>query len=277
MKKIQEITDYIENNSTEIIENIDQESVDVYNFLKTEFKKSNVNENYLFQFVFRSFYRIDNAGLTPEFKKEYFKILEQNRNEKQFDFEKVLRGLYSFPNRKGQNTLQFSFATKMLNTIDDKMPIYDSEVAKMFSMSRPYQSEFEIKLDKYLDQLEKIQNGYDKIINQNLLPETIGLFDQVFKDNKLSEMKKLDFIFWSAGKTTTRLTKKGDDGFHTLEELDEIDRKIKTNAQQKNWGKKQLFSTLIWYTSSLSSWIRKTDSLSFFNWFFSIYLGNTET
>jgi hypothetical protein len=44
----------------------------------------------------------------------------------------------------------------------------------------------------------------------------------------------LDFIFWSAGKTTTRLTKKGDDGFHTLEELDEIDRKIKTNAQQKN-------------------------------------------
>jgi hypothetical protein len=233
MKKIREITDWIENNSTEIIENIDQESVDVYNFLKTEFKKSNINENYLFQFVFRSFYRIDNAGLTPEFKKEYFKILEQNRNEKQFDFEKVLRRLYSFPNRKGQNTLQFSFATKMFNTIDDIMPIYDSEVAKMFSMSRPYQSEFEIKLDKYLDQLDKIQNGYEQIINQNLLPETIGLFDQVFKDNKLSEMKKLDFIFWSAGKIKTKFTKKGDDGFHTIEELDEIDRKIKTNAQHR--------------------------------------------
>lgn len=203
MKKIREITDWIENNSTEIIENIDQESVDVYNFLKTEFRKSNINKNYLFQFVFRSFYRIDNAGLTPEFKKEYFRILEQNRNEKQFDFEKVLRRLYSFPNRKGQNTLQFSFATKMFNTIDDIMPIYDSEVAKMFSMSRPYQSEFEIKLDKYLDQLDKIQNGYEQIINQNLLPETIGLFDQVFKDNKLSEMKKLDFIFWSAGKIKT--------------------------------------------------------------------------
>ena len=232
MKKIREISDWIEKHSTEIIENIDQESVDVYNFLKTEFKKSNVNENHFFQFVFRSFYRIDNAGLTPEFKKEYFKILEQNRNEKQFDFEKVLRRLYSFPNRKGQNTLQFSFATKMFNTIDDIMPIYDSEVAKMFSMSRPYQLEFEIKLDKYLDQLDKIQNGYEQIINQNLLPETIGLFDQVFKDNKLSEMKKLDFIFWSAGKVKTRLTKKGDDGFHTIEELDEIDRKIKTNAQQ---------------------------------------------
>ncbi len=203
MKKIQEITNWIEDNSTEIIENIDQESVDVYNFLKSEFKKSNVTENYLFQFVFRNFYRIDNAGLTPEFKKEYFKILEQNRNEKQFDFKKVLRRLYSFPNRKGQNTLQFSFATKMFHTINDMMPIYDNEVAKMFSMSRPYQSEFEIKLDKYLDQLDKIQNAYEQIIDQALLPKTIGLFDQVFKDNKLSEMKKLDFIFWSAGKIKT--------------------------------------------------------------------------
>jgi hypothetical protein len=46
-------------------------------------------------------------------------------------------------------------------------------------------------------------------------------------------MKKLDFIFWSAGKVKTRLTKKGDDGFHTIEELDEIDRKIKTNAQHR--------------------------------------------
>lgn len=210
MEKIREISDWIENHSTEIIGNIDQESIDVYHFIKSEFKKSDVNENHLFQFVFRSFYRIDNAGLTPEFKKEYFKILEQYRNEKQFDFEKVLRRLFSFPNRKGQNTLQFSFVTKMFNTIDDIMPIYDSEVAKIFSLSRPYQSEFEIKLDKYLDQLDKIKIGYEQIIEQNLLPKTIGLFDQVFKDNKLPEMKKLDFIFWSAGKIRTKINKKGD-------------------------------------------------------------------
>lgn len=203
-----EIAEWIEKHSTEIIKSIDQESVDVYNFLKKQFNESNVKENYLFQFVFRSFYRIDNAGLTPEFKKEYFEILEENRNKKQFDFEKVLRRLYSFPNRKGQNTLQFSFATKMFNTIDDMMPIYDSEVAKMFSMSRPYQSEFEVKLDKYLDQLDKIQNGYEQIISKNIIPKTIGLFDQNFKDNKLSEMKKLDFIFWSAGKIKKRLEKK---------------------------------------------------------------------
>ena len=207
MKDINEISEWIENHSTEIIRNIEQESVDVYNFLKKEFYESNVNENYLFQFVFRSFYRIDNAGLTPEFKKEYFKILEENRNEKQLDFEKVLRRLYSFPNRKGQNTLQFSFVTKMSNTINDVTPIYDSEVAKMFSMSRPYQSDFEIKLKKYLVQIDKIKKGYQKITEQNLLPKTVGLFDRELKNNNLSEMKKLDFIFWSAGKLKTLMAK----------------------------------------------------------------------
>lgn len=233
MEKIREISNWIDNHSIEILKNIDQESVDVYNFLKKEFNKSNVNENYLFQFVYRSFYRIDNAGLTPEFKKEYFKILEQYRNEKQFDFETVLRRLFSFPNRKGQKTLQFSFVTKLFNTIDDSMPIYDSEVAKIFSLSRPYQSEFEIKLDKYLDQFEIIQKGYEQIIEQNLLPITISLFDQVFKDNNLSEIKKLDFIFWSAGKIKTVMNKKGDDGFLTIEEIDEIDRKMQKGYEKR--------------------------------------------
>ncbi len=227
MNKITEITEWIEMHSTEIIENIDRESVDVYNFLKKEFNKSNVNTNYLFQFVFKSFYKVDNAGLTPEFKKEYFEILEENRNKKHFDLEKVSCRLFSFPNRKEQDTLQFSFVTKLFSTIDDKMPIYDSKAAKMFSLSRPYQIEFEIKLDKYLDQLDIIQNGYQQITEQNLLPKTIGLFDREFKNNKLSEMKKLDFIFWSAGKIKTIITTKGDDGFHTMEELNEID--MKTN------------------------------------------------
>jgi len=220
MKNIVEISDWIENNSNEIIENIEQESIDVYNYLKTEFLNSNVNENYLFQFIFRSFYRIDNAGLTPEFKTEYFKILEQNRNEKEFDFEKVLSRLYLFPNRKGQNTLQFSFVTKLFNTIDNSMLIYDSEVARMFSQSRPYQKEFDVKLNKYLNQLNIIQNGYKEVIKSNLLPKTSELFDRKFLNNELSEMKKLDFVFWSAGKIKAKVNKIGDDRFHSFEEFD---------------------------------------------------------
>ena len=200
MNKIEDISYWIENYSSEIIENLEQESIDVYRFLKTEFENSDVTKNLLFQFVFRSYYRMDNAGLTPEFKHEYFKILEENRNEKQFDFKKILKRLYLIQNRKGQNTLQFSFATKLFNTIDDTLPIYDSEVAKMFSLSRPYQSDFDIKLNKYLEQFDIIKNGYVQILKSNLIPKTNKLFDKQFANHGLTETKKLDFIFWSAGK-----------------------------------------------------------------------------
>lgn len=204
MEKIKAISNWIENYSTEIIENIEQESIDVYNFLKSEFQTSNVKDNYLFQFIFRSFYRLDNAGLSKKFKIEYFQILENYRSEKVFDFNFILTKLYQIPNRKGQNTFQFSFTTKMANTIDHSMPIYDSEVAKMFSFKKPYQNTFEIKLDKYLQQLQEIKNGYTIILEQNLVPKTLQLFDQTFENNKLTEMKKLDFIFWSGGKLKSK-------------------------------------------------------------------------
>ena len=90
MRPINEIAEWINKYSNKIIENIEQESVDVFNFLKTEYSKSDVTKNYLFQFVFRSFFRLDNAGLTPEFKTEYFELLEKTRNAKQFNFEIIL-------------------------------------------------------------------------------------------------------------------------------------------------------------------------------------------
>lgn len=207
MQKINSISNWIENHSTEIIKNIEQESIDVYVFLQNEFSNSNINKNHLFQFVYRSFYRLDNAGLTTEFKKEYFQILEKNRDKTIFDFKSVLQSLSKFPNRKGQNTFQFSFTTKMANTIDNSMPIYDSEVARMFSLTRPYQTDFETKILKLSEQFEQIKKGYESILEQNLLPKTIELFDQTFKNNQLSEMKKMDFIFWSAGKIKLRLSK----------------------------------------------------------------------
>lgn len=200
MNEIREIANLIEQYSVEIISNLERESIDVYQFLKEGFENSDVTQNYLFQFVFRSFYRIDNAGLTPEFKKEYFKIMEQNRNEKQFDFKRVFKRLYILPDRKGQNTLQFSFVTKLFSIIDNTLPVYDSKVAEMFSFSKPYQSDFDIKVERFLIQYEVIKRSYTEISNLNLIPKAGKLFDLSFANHGLTETKKLDFIFWSAGK-----------------------------------------------------------------------------
>jgi hypothetical protein len=202
----EEIIYVIENNAQAIVDNILKESIDVYSFLKTEFENSNVTENYLFQFVYRSFYRLDNAGLTDQFKKDYFNILQSYRQLDNFDFSTILTRLYNIQNHQGQNTFQFSFVTKMQNTIYNDRPIYDSEVARVFSFRQPKQGiKFDDKLTFYLNQLEIIRNTYASLIANKNIQNVINSFDTKFYGNNLGEIKKLDFIFWAAGKVIRKL------------------------------------------------------------------------
>lgn len=201
MRTTEEIIHVINNNAQAIVDNISNESIDVYNFLKTQFDNANVTENYLFQFVYRSFYRLDTAGLTTQFKTEYFNILQEYRQLDNFDFSIILQRLFTITNHQGQNTFQFSFVTKMQNTIRNDRPIYDSEIAEVFSFRRPRQNlVFDDKLNIFLEQLTIIDDTYNTLIqNQNLI-EIIALFDNKFANHNLQTIKIFDFIFWSAGK-----------------------------------------------------------------------------
>jgi len=113
----------------EILANLNQESIDVYKFLQAEFSKGDVTKNHLFQFVYRSFYRLDNAGLTPEFKMRYFELMESSRGKQPFDIEIILCELEKFPRikekKKGEEkgSFQFSFATKLIKPKSRRLPI----------------------------------------------------------------------------------------------------------------------------------------------------------
>ena len=96
------MTEYIVKEITEnldkIFANVDRESIEVYRFLKSEYEKGNILDNYLFQFVYRSFYRLDSAGLSEKIKTRYFELL----SEKQNDLEIILSELYDYPHPKRQ-------------------------------------------------------------------------------------------------------------------------------------------------------------------------------
>lgn len=200
------ITDYINGNAAAIIDNLEHESIKVYSYLTEKFNNTDATKDLPFQFMYRSFYRLDNAGLTPAFKTAYFEILQTERATSQPDLKAILERLRHYHNRKGQENVQFSFLTKLANTINNNYPIYDSEVARVFGYSRPTDRDFNIKVGKYLKQFDHIKHSYEQIVSAGLLSQTIVLFDIKFNDHDLSPMKRLDFIFWSAGK----LQKKAD-------------------------------------------------------------------
>lgn len=191
----------------EILNKFDRESIDVYNFLISEFQKSDVTKNYFFQFVFRSYYRLDNAGLTTEFKSRFFELMEENRNNKSVEIEDLLRELEKYPRIKeikkeeDKGSFQFSFATKLINTIDPTYPIYDSKVSKAIigTVYNP-SGNFARKLEVYRARHEVIRNTYSYILESKSFSDLFSSFDNSFPDNGLSDLKKLDFIFWSYGK-----------------------------------------------------------------------------
>jgi hypothetical protein len=205
-KKVQlsTITTWIESNTGSILENL-KESIAVYNFLQARFQqKEDVTKDLLFQFVFRSFYSLDNAGLGAPFKTRYFELMEECRDSPSFNFASVLRPLYDIETLKGKNTFQFSFVTKMLSTIDPQRPVYDREVARMFGYTQLPGGEFADKFKIYLDRYQHIEDSYRQILSDNLLPATFSAFDEAFPQHDLSDVKRLDFIFWAAGKVKAK-------------------------------------------------------------------------
>jgi hypothetical protein len=205
MRSKAEIVDIIKTKEKNVIDNLEHESIDVYNFLQTEFKKQAVDQNYLFQFVYRSFYRLDNAGLSKEFKDTYFRIMEECRNQTVDDLTEIIMRLYQIKRLKGDNSVQFSFATKLMNTIQPDYPIYDSEVATVFNFPTDCIGDLDKRIGRYIGQHATIIETYREIIQDNLLKSSIDMFDDKFKNNRLSSNKKLDFIVWSTGKLLKKI------------------------------------------------------------------------
>jgi hypothetical protein len=194
-------------NKNAIVNNLEQESIDVYLFLKEQFEgTSNICDNHLYHFVFRSFYRLDNAGLTPEFKKEFFFEMQKSRDESFINIDGICRRLYLLVNRKGQNSLQYSFVTKLANTLDEHQPIYDSEVAAMYGFTAPYGvKDLDTKLYKYNSFYEKLKRSYKELVEYSEINEVFDTMHLALPgSDQLSTAKKLDFIMWSAGKLKRR-------------------------------------------------------------------------
>lgn len=178
-----------------ILNNLDVESIDVYAFLKKEYCEGNIGENLLFQFVYRSFYRLDNAGLTPEFKTKYFELM----NKQNDDLKDILNKLLPFKNRKGQQSVQFSFATKLMNTLNQDLPIYDSQVASILKLKKPYDKNKFQRINNCIEIYQDLRGCINYLLGLNL--KIIAQFRNNFNvtDEMMNDVKVLDFVLWSYG------------------------------------------------------------------------------
>ena len=191
------LIDKIAAKEEEILTGLNEESIAVYSFLKNEYRKGDILNNHVFQFAFRSYYRLDNAGLSPIQKKRYFEML----SEKIEDLSFILSELYELPTLKNRKSIQFSFATKLLNMLDDNKPIFDSYISNLTKLKVKGSTKSE-KIVSCVKIYESLTNLYLQLKLENEMRTLIAKFRNRFirYNENISDTRALDFIIWSLGK-----------------------------------------------------------------------------
>jgi len=142
-----------------------------------------------------TYYRIDNAGLAYEWKVRYFELLSQ----RQSDLKTILEGLYRIPTLRNVQSLQFSFATKLLHTLDSRQPIYDSKVAKLLDPPFKKVKDFDTNVAACITVHEKLQKAQKQLLSDEGIRSQIAALKDRYR-SQICDEKALDFLLWSAGK-----------------------------------------------------------------------------
>ena len=96
-------------------------------------------------------------------------------------------------------TLEFSFISKMLHTIDPSRPIYDSQVDQALQIHRTYEPDIELKIQQDEEILKQISFVYQCLEASAEMAEPLAAFDQIIPSRSMSIAKKLDFLLWALG------------------------------------------------------------------------------
>lgn len=171
----------------------DKKSFNDYKFILSEFRKGNVNKGE-FRRVYKRFYVLNGAGLTPRFIDRYFELLAK----KERNLRKILWELSKIPRRKGDYSVQLSFASKLIHTIDNTQPIYDSRVARILNIKLAYNKDINKKIDDRVAKYNLLKKKFNEIINDKQIGEIIKNFKKRLGVD-IGDVKMLDFILWKLG------------------------------------------------------------------------------
>jgi hypothetical protein len=192
-----EIINKIIKNQDDVLLTLKQRDIGEYCWIKERFEKGDILKDLEFQHRFGNFYIMNRAGLSDALKKRFFKLL----SGKESDLECILNELYKIPTLRKTHSIQFSFATKLLHTVNNNRPIFDRMVSKIIDKQVEGNSKEE-KIKSCVEIEEFLDNLYYDLIKDNRIKRVISMFRKKFSvdENKISDIKALDFIIWALGR-----------------------------------------------------------------------------
>jgi hypothetical protein len=154
-----------------------------------------------FHAMYRAYWQMNVARLGDPFYFRYFALLEslkRNGVGVQRDINETIRELALISNTTERPSLQFSFATKLLNTIEPRLPVYDSYVSQFyFFVAPPSNYSVDARLSALLAFHGFLRAEYARVIQEGLLAESIDRFRRHFgMGAELCDERVIDMLIW---------------------------------------------------------------------------------
>jgi len=185
--------------------------LDKYTYLKQQVQLVVVSQDEQFQKKYNSFFRLslrrfENFSF-KEFSTDYYTFMEQHKTDKELSFEKILTHFY-----ERFNTIEASFSSKLLAIIDREMPVWDTHVINKLNLKKPKKERLIKPVDKllkpFVDLYSEIFECYKDFLKTDEANHWIKLFDELYPNNGITSVKKIDFILWQIGKIENKKQKK---------------------------------------------------------------------
>jgi hypothetical protein len=173
--------------------------IDPYLKMSEMFNAGAVSNNDEYKTIYRKYWQLNAARLSDNYCNHYFQVMEDYRHKDHIDIEDVVKALYEVPsNSKGRKTIQFSFATKLLHTIDNTRPVYDSLVGDFYFFPQIKPSwKYNKKLAAHSRAYDFLVREHKRILDEGLLSESIRKFRERFGlPRTYTDQKIIDTLLW---------------------------------------------------------------------------------
>lgn len=165
-----------------------EKPAEAYTWIQSQFKNRNVLKDREFQKKFNGFYRVRR---NKNWQKSFYTLFENNKNNLDM-FEKILVNFYEKTNRA-----EASFVSKMIATIDPRMPIIDSIVFKNLGLRLP-SANTKNRTSIINDRYQTLIKEYSMFLKTDMGRYLIKKFIEKYPKTKITTTKMLDFVLWQS-------------------------------------------------------------------------------
>ncbi len=166
------------------------DKLSIYKYIQDNLQQCDVSNDANYQKAFKNFYRVRRNN---KWRKDFFSILEQEKNNQEIRFDNILCQVY-----RKSGKVETSYCSKLVATIDPNRPVWDTFVLNHLKLLKPsYNPKRQKQIANCCNVYLQIEQWMTKSINQQCFKQWVLLFDQSFPQFIcFTDIKKLDLFLW---------------------------------------------------------------------------------